>query len=99
MKKNRKSVLSLTLVTAMILSLFSSAMASAATDNSEQANTSAAPSKMQTYVNAMEPGWNLGNSLDAVGEDETAWGNPRITKELIQSIAAEGYNSIRIPVT
>ena len=39
MKKNRKSVLSLTLVTAMILSLFSSAMASAATDNSEQANT------------------------------------------------------------
>ena len=54
---------------------------------------------MQTYVNAMEPGWNLGNSLDAVGEDETAWGNPRITKELIQSIAAEGYNSIRIPVT
>lgn len=99
MKKNRKSVLSLTLLTAMILSLFSSSMASAATDNSEQTSASPAPSKMQTYVNAMEPGWNLGNSLDAVGEDETAWGNPRITKELIQSIAAEGYNSIRIPVT
>ena len=31
MKKNRKSVLCLTLVTALILSLFSSAMASAAT--------------------------------------------------------------------
>src|SRR5690606_33091529 len=50
-------------------------------------------------VEAMQPGWNLGNSLDAVGADETAWGNPRITKELIQNIAAQGYKSIRIPVT
>jgi aryl-phospho-beta-D-glucosidase BglC (GH1 family) len=50
-------------------------------------------------VAAMQPGWNLGNSLDAVGEDETAWGNPRITPELLDAIRAEGFNSIRIPVT
>jgi endoglucanase len=50
-------------------------------------------------VAAMEPGWNLGNSLDAVGDDETAWGNPRITRDLIRNIRAQGYNSIRIPVT
>ncbi|HEU5130142.1 MAG TPA: cellulase family glycosylhydrolase [Glycomyces sp.] len=50
-------------------------------------------------IAAMQPGWNLGNSLDAVGEDETAWGNPRITQELIANIADEGFNSIRIPVT
>jgi aryl-phospho-beta-D-glucosidase BglC (GH1 family) len=50
-------------------------------------------------VAAMQPGWNLGNSLDAVGEDETAWGNPRITPELLDSIRAQGFNSIRIPVT
>jgi endoglucanase len=50
-------------------------------------------------VAAMQPGWNLGNSLDSVGEDETAWGNPRITQELIQNVAAQGFNSIRIPVT
>ncbi len=50
-------------------------------------------------VAAMEPGWNLGNSLDAVGADETAWGNPRITQALIQNVAAQGYNSIRIPIT
>ncbi|QSB16590.1 cellulase family glycosylhydrolase [Natronosporangium hydrolyticum] len=52
-----------------------------------------------SVVAAMEPGWNLGNSLDAVGDDETAWGNPWITQELIQNIRAEGFNSIRIPVT
>ena len=50
-------------------------------------------------VAAMEPGWNLGNSLDAVGSDETAWGNPAITQSLINNIKAQGFNSIRIPVT
>ncbi|SDD01188.1 cellulase family glycosylhydrolase [Glycomyces harbinensis] len=55
-------------------------------------------SAMET-VAAMEPGWNLGNSLDAVGADETAWGNPRITQSLIQNVADQGFNSIRIPVT
>ncbi|MBJ8192900.1 cellulase family glycosylhydrolase, partial [Bacillus cereus] len=29
----------------------------------------------------------------------TAWGNPCITQALIQQIAAQGYKSIRIPVT
>ncbi|GAA1690296.1 hypothetical protein GCM10009830_42420 [Glycomyces endophyticus] len=55
-------------------------------------------SAMET-VAAMQPGWNLGNSLDAVGADETAWGNPRVTEALIDNVAAQGYNSIRIPVT
>ena len=54
---------------------------------------------IQKYVNNMQPGWNLGNTFDAVGTDETAWGNPRVTKEFIEQIAAQGYKSIRIPVT
>src|SRR5690625_1178994 len=54
---------------------------------------------IQSYVNEMQPGWNLGNTFDAVGADETAWGNPRVTKEVIEQIAAQGYKSIRIPVT
>ncbi|WP_172195805.1 cellulase family glycosylhydrolase [Saccharibacillus qingshengii] len=56
-------------------------------------------SKMQTYVDNMQPGWNLGNTLDSVGADETAWGNPRVTRELIKQISRQGFNSIRIPVT
>jgi endoglucanase len=50
-------------------------------------------------VAAMDPGWNLGNTLDALGADETAWGNPAVTQEQIQAIRDQGYNSIRIPVT
>ena len=42
-------------------------------------------------------GWNLGNSLEAIG-GETAWGNPLTTQRLIDSVKAAGFNSIRIPV-
>lgn len=42
-------------------------------------------------------GWNVGNSLEAIG-GETAWGNPLISKRLIDSVKAAGFNTIRIPV-
>lgn len=45
----------------------------------------------------MKLGWNVGNSLEAVG-GETAWGNPKITQRLIDSIKAAGFNAVRIPV-
>lgn len=56
---------------------------------------------MELY-NKMTAGWNLGNSLDATGNglsSETAWENPKITKELINSVKAAGFDTIRIPIT
>jgi aryl-phospho-beta-D-glucosidase BglC (GH1 family) len=50
------------------------------------------------FVAAMQPGWNLGNSLDAI-PDETSWGNPATSKTLIDKIRSSGFHSIRIPVT
>lgn len=54
----------------------------------------------------MEKGWNLGNTFDATGgkkndaySQETSWGNPRVTKELIDGVKAAGFTTIRIPVT
>lgn len=41
-------------------------------------------------------GWNIGNSLEATG-GETAWGNPKVTKALIDLVKANGFNAIRIP--
>ncbi|THV29043.1 cellulase family glycosylhydrolase [Glycomyces paridis] len=49
-------------------------------------------------VAAMQPGWNVGNTLDALG-GETAWGNPLITEELLAHVKSQGFNSIRLPVT
>ena len=45
----------------------------------------------------MIPGWNVGNSPEAIG-GETAWGNPKITQNLIDSVKAAGFNAVRIPV-
>lgn len=47
----------------------------------------------------MKTGWNLGNSLDSIGKDETAWGNPVTTKEMIDAVSAQGFDILRIPVT
>lgn len=50
-------------------------------------------------------GWNLGNTLDSYNtgseglNTETGWGNPKTTREMIRSVKAAGFNSIRIPVT
>jgi len=53
---------------------------------------------MQSIVNQMQPGWNMGDTLDAKGS-ETSWNNPKITNEQIQAIADCGFRSIRIPIT
>jgi endoglucanase len=49
------------------------------------------------FAKDMVPGWNVGNSLEATG-GETAWGNPKISQRLIDSLKAAGFKSIRIPV-
>jgi len=44
----------------------------------------------------MKIGWNLGNTLEAMG-GETGWGNPKVTKTFITVIKQSGFNAVRIP--
>lgn len=63
----------------------------------------------EELVSDMKIGFNLGNTLDAyiTGNSitnaglssETSWGNPTTTKKMINAIKAQGFNTIRIPVT
>ncbi|GGS99478.1 cellulase family glycosylhydrolase [Streptomyces violaceus] len=46
----------------------------------------------------MQPGWNLGNTYDAI-PDETSWGNPPVTRALLKKVKSQGFKSIRLPVT
>jgi aryl-phospho-beta-D-glucosidase BglC (GH1 family) len=49
---------------------------------------------------AIYAGWNIGNTLEAYNgstPSETAWGNPKITEDLIKSIKAAGFNAVRLP--
>ncbi len=60
-------------------------------------------------VKEMKIGWNVGNTLESTRDDlarvepafkfETAWGNPKVTQELIDAVLDAGFNVIRIPVT
>ena len=60
--------------------------------------TSAVPGSAMQFVAAMQPGWNLGNSLDAIPV-ETSWGNPPVAKALLDAVRAQGFRSVRIPIT
>jgi endoglucanase len=54
---------------------------------SQAAAAPAVSDDAMAQVAAMQPGWNLGNSLDA-GPDETAWGQPRTTKAMFDKLRA-----------
>lgn len=94
-KRNGVLLLVLVLLTSLILPMTTSA----APETKHQGKGNGKNSNIQSYVSDMQPGWNLGNTFDATGDDETSWGNPRVTKELINGIADQGYKSIRIPIT
>jgi len=49
------------------------------------------------FVQAINPGWNLGNTLDA--PDEGAWNNPRVVPATFDDVKAAGFKSVRIPGT
>jgi aryl-phospho-beta-D-glucosidase BglC (GH1 family) len=44
-------------------------------------------------------GFNIGNTLEATGKSETAWGNPKITPEFVKFVKQSGFNAIRLPVS
>ena len=52
----------------------------------------------KAWASSVVLGWNLGNSLESKGNDETAWGNPMTTREMIKAVKAQGFNCVRIPV-
>lgn len=56
-------------------------------------------SSSMNFVANMGVGWNLGNTLDTKSSDETAWGNPKATKVLIDAICAKGFKTLRVPIT
>lgn len=81
----------------------SSAVSSRSSVSSSVSSSASSAASVPSGLTAVEltdemgVGWNVGNSLDAVG-GETAWGNPMITRELIDSVKAAGFDTLRLPV-
>lgn len=56
------------------------------------------PVSAADFVQRLDPGWNLGNTLDAV-PDEGSWNNAKVTPDVFALIKKSGFRSVRIPVT
>ena len=52
----------------------------------------------QHIATKMGVGWNLGNTLEAIC-GENAWGAGHTSQQLIDSVKAAGFNTVRIPVS
>ena len=68
------------------------------------ATASAAPepfsrNAMQFVSDEIHVGINIGNSLDVPSGNETEWGNPRVTRELVRAYRDKGFDTVRVPVT
>ncbi|MDD7403867.1 MAG: cellulase family glycosylhydrolase [bacterium] len=59
---------------------------------------------------ALSPAWNLGNTMEANDKkkingvwynfpNETAWSNPKVTKEIFEAVRDAGFKSVRIPTS
>ena len=77
-------------------------------NNSQVSAASLDSMNAMELVNSMGAGYNLGNVLDAHDtnrqftnpeEQMTSWGNSVPTKETIQQIHKQGFDTIRIPIT
>lgn len=73
-------------------------------ENDNNISSAGGKSSME-IVKDMKIGWNLGNTFDCynyksyASDGETAWGNPKTTKQMIDTVKAAGFNAVRIPVT
>ncbi|KAL4904381.1 hypothetical protein BDW74DRAFT_178963 [Aspergillus multicolor] len=52
----------------------------------------------EDFVANLHPGWNLGNTLDAI-PDEGSWNNAPVQAATLDLIKDSGFKSVRLPVT
>ena len=56
----------------------------------------------QMVFDAMGPGWNMGNHMDAISNGvsgETVWGNPKCTQATMDGVKTAGFKAVRICTT
>lgn len=64
----------------------------------QPADMSGMESTAATIAQRIGIGWNIGNTMEAIG-GETAWGNPKVTNDLIKLAKDSGFDAIRLPVS
>ncbi|MCR5203385.1 MAG: glycoside hydrolase family 5 protein [Lachnospiraceae bacterium] len=102
MSKNFKKLVTFFMSLSLVMSMFG---AVGTIDNSKNAKAEDATFTdldQASMVEDMGAGWNLGNQLEASNNgtpSETAWGNPKVSEDLIKLVKSAGFKTIRIPVS
>ena len=68
----------------------------------EPEKTREAVISLDSIAETLGAGWNLGNTLEAISSghvSETAWGNPAASQEIMDLVAAQGFTTVRVPVS
>ena len=95
----RKKAMAIVLSMAMVATSLSLPNMTAKT--AQAAGSSFQNLNQSQITEAMGVGYNLGNSLEAASSgtpNETAYGNPKLTEDLVLAAKDAGFKSIRIPV-
>ena len=96
----RKKAMAIVLSMAMVATSLSLPNTTAKT--AKAAGSSFQNLNQSQITEAMGVGYNLGNSLEAASAgtpNETAYGNPKLTEDLVLAAKDAGFRSIRIPVS
>jgi endoglucanase len=80
----------------LLFGILSGAQSLASLPGPRNCTTTFAPVSASVAFAALDPGWNLGNTLDAT-PDEGSWNNARVQGTTLSQIEARGFKSIRIP--
>ncbi len=114
LKKLCAVALSVVMVCTMLASCGDTDGSSSAVDTSPTSVEKMTEMSSMELVEDIKLGWNLGNSLDVCNADrdgdgvanetsetvdETLWGNVETTKEIFETLKADGFNAVRIPIT
>ncbi|GAB7350615.1 hypothetical protein MBLNU459_g1181t1 [Dothideomycetes sp. NU459] len=75
-----------------------SSSSSANTTTSSACNGTFTPITAAAWVAGVNPGWNLGNTLEAT-PTEGDWNNPAVVPSTFDYVKAQGFNGVRLPVT
>lgn len=79
-----------------------SAKSSSSSEAGESASDASAVISLADLAPELGAGWNYGNTLEANSggtPNETAWGNPAASQEMINAVAAAGFKTVRVPVS
>ncbi|WP_026587003.1 cellulase family glycosylhydrolase [Bacillus sp. NSP9.1] len=98
MKAKGLCVKSIILFCLLIGSAFSASIPRALGTEGQPKTKEQSSVRPKQLLEKMSPGWNLGNTLDAI-PTEGSWNNPPVEEHTFDDIRDAGFKSVRIPVT